>query len=275
MMNNKILIHISAFNPNDYKIEIAKLFPALSISCSYDNEVHANLYNCDVLIGFGPGLNDEIFNRNQNLKFVQSLGTGVNGIADRPGLNTQVPVSSMRGIHGPQMSEQAFMIMLSLNRNFPELLENQKNRVWSRKPPQILFKKTVGLLGVGLIAEALALRCKAFDMKVIGISNTNRIVESIDEIRNPENLPEAVRDLDYLIILVPLTSKTRNIVNGKVLASMKSSAYLVNIARGGVLDDQAIINALKIGEIAGAGLDVFEEEPLSPSSPFGIPQTWL
>ena len=267
-MKENILIHISAFNANIYLEEIKKLFPEIKLSCSKSNESHDRLYDCDILIGFGPGLNDMIFNRNKNLKFVQSLGTGVDGIADRSGLSKSVPVSSMRGIHGPQMSELAFMMMLSLNRNFPRLIENQKKRRWERNPPQVLYKKTIGLLGVGLIAESLARRCKAFDMKVVGISNSNRQVENIDEMRSRNSLINAVKDLDYLVILAPLTPENKNLVNDKVIAAMKSSAYLINISRGGVLSDDAIIKALKSGIISGAGLDVFEQEPLPIDSPF-------
>ena len=140
-MKENILIHISAFNANIYLEEIKKLFPEIKLSCSKSNESHDRLYDCGILIGFGPGLNDVIFNRNKNLKFVQSLGTGVDGIADRSGLSKSVPVSSMRGIHGPQMSELAFMMMLSLNRNFPRLIENQKNAVGKETLPRFCIKK--------------------------------------------------------------------------------------------------------------------------------------
>ena len=121
---------------------------------------------------------------------------------------------------------------------------------------------------MGLIAESLARRCKAFDMKVVGISNSNRQVENIDEMRSRNSLIDAVKDLDYLVILAPLTPENKNLVNDKIIAAMKSSAYLINISRGGVLSDDAIIKALKSGTISGAGLDVFEQEPLPIDSPF-------
>jgi len=267
-MTNKTSVHISAFNSEKYQTAIAKLFPELELSTSKGRDIHDRLYDCDILIGFGPGLNDEIFERNKNLKFVQSLGTGVDGIADRPGLNKSVPVASMRGMHGPQMSELAFMVMLSLNRNFPKTIENQKNHVWDRWEPRVLYKKTVGLLGVGMIAEDMAKRCKAFDMKVVGISNSSRAVENVDEMRGRDNLAKAVEDLDYLIVLAPMTPENKNLIDAKILAAMKPSAYLVNIARGGILDDAAIMEALKSGSLAGAALDVFEQEPLPSDSPF-------
>ncbi len=267
-MTNKTSVHISAFNSEKYQTAIAKLFPELELSTSKGRDTHDRLYDCDILIGFGPGLNDEIFERNKKLKFVQSLGTGVDGIADRPGLNKSVPVASMRGMHGPQMSELAFMVMLSLNRNFPKTIENQKNHVWDRWEPRVLYKKTVGLLGVGMIAEDMAKRCKAFDMKVVGISNSSRAVENVDEMRGRDNLAKAVEDLDYLIVLAPMTPENKNLIDAKILAAMKPSAYLVNIARGGILDDAAIMEALKSGSLAGAALDVFEQEPLPSDSPF-------
>ena len=267
-MSQKLSVHISAFNSDRYQKIIAKLYPELELSVSKGRENHDRLYDCNVLIGFGPGLNDEVFDRNQNLKFVQSLGTGVDGIADRPGLAKDVPVASMRGMHGPQMSELAFMVMLSLSRNFPKTLENQENHLWERWEPRVLYKKTVGLLGVGLIAEALAKRCKAFDMNVVGISGSSREVENIDEMRSRATLAEAVKDLDYLIVLAPMTPENKNLINAEILEAMKPSAYLVNIARGGILDDDALIDALKSGGIAGAGLDVFEKEPLPADSPF-------
>jgi phosphoglycerate dehydrogenase-like enzyme len=267
-MSKKLSVHISAFNSDVYQEEIAKLFPDLKISISKGRDSHEGSYTCDILIGFGLGFSDEIFKRNKNLIFVQALGTGVDGIDNRVDFDKSIPVASTRGMHGPQMSELAFMIMLAFNRDFPQLLENQKSHLWERKPPQVLYEKTVGLLGVGLIAEALAKRCKAFEMKVVGISGSSRDVEGIDEMRSRDNLIDAVRDLDYLILLAPLTPENKNMVNAEILAAMKPSAYLINIARGGVLDDEAIIAALKSGTIAGAGLDVFEQEPLPADSPF-------
>jgi len=267
-MSRKLAVHISAFNSDKYQEQIAKLFPELEITTSKGRDRHEGAFSCDILIGFGLGLSDEIFQRNKNLKFVQALGTGVDGIDNRPDFDRSTPVASMRGIHGPQMSELAFMVMLSLSRNFPKTLENQKNHLWDRWPPKVLYKKTGGLLGVGMIAEALAKRCQAFEMKVVGISGTLREVDNIDEMRSRDDLAAAVADLDYLIVLVPLTPENRKVVNTGLLDAMKSSAYVINIARGGVIDDDAIIAALNSGSIAGAALDAFEPEPLPADHPF-------
>lgn len=265
-MSHSLSVHISAFNSDKYREKIANLYPELDLSISKGREHHDRLYDSDILIGFGLGFPSDVFDRNKNLKFVQALGTGVDGITDRPGLAKDIPVASTRGMHGPQMSELAFMVMLALSRNFPKTLENQKIHLWERWEPHVLYKKTVGLLGVGLIAEALARRCKAFEMKVVGISGSLRKVENIDEMRSRTNLSEAVKDLDYLLVLAPATADNKNLIDAEILDAMKPSAYLVNISRGGVLDEHAIIDALKSGSIAGAGLDVFEKEPLPADS---------
>jgi len=209
-----------------------------------------------------------VFARNKSLKWVQALGTGVDGIADRKDLADDVILTSMRGIHGPQMSEMAFMMMLALNRNFGRVLDNQKNKRWERRPPQVLEYKTIGILGVGLIAEVMAKRCQAFDMNVVGITGTPRDVPGFKEIRKKENLPQVVGDLDYLVVLSPMTPDNAKLVDEAVFKAMKKSAYLINLGRGGVVDDGALIDALKNDEIAGAGLDVFEQEPLPPDHPF-------
>ncbi len=262
-------IHICAFNADHYKARLEPLFPEhdISVGLSHD-DLGDGISDCEVLIGFGPMLNDHVFARNKSLKWVQALGTGVDGIADRKDLADDVILTSMRGIHGPQMSEMAFMMMLALNRNFGRVLDNQKNKRWERRPPQVLEYKTIGILGVGLIAEVMAKRCQAFDMNVVGITGTPRDVPGFKEIRKKENLPQVVGDLDYLVVLSPMTPDNAKLVDEAVFKAMKKSAYLINLGRGGVVDDGALIDALKNDEIAGAGLDVFEQEPLPPDHPF-------
>lgn len=261
-------VHICAFNADEYKQSLDPLFPGIRISIgrSY-NDLGEGVDDCEVLIAFGPILNDRVFQRNKKLKWVQSLGTGVDGIFDQPSLSPEIPITSMRGIHGPQMSELAFLLMLALNRNFPKILDNQKQHSWDRWPGLILEHKSIGIWGVGTVAGALAKRCKAFDMKVIGFTRTAREVQYFDQIVDLKNVLSAIRQLDYLVVLAPYTPENEGIVNSSVFSEMKESAYIINLARGKVVDDKALIQALKNGEIAGAGLDVFTKEPLPSSSP--------
>src|SRR4029078_1075880 len=127
--------------------------------------------------------------------------------------------------------------------------------------------KTVGVLGVGLIAEYLAPICKALHMTVIGISGSPREAKGFDRMAHRDDFVKVVPELDFLVALAPLTAETRGIVGARVFAAMKPTAYLVNVARGGVVDEPALIASLESGEIAGAALDVFAQEPLPASSP--------
>ena len=159
------------------------------------------------------------------------------------------------------------MSMLALARGVPNIVRNQAQRKWERQPARLLDEKTVGILGVGSIAEALAPKCKAFGMQVVGISGTQREVPGFDRMHGKDELVEVVAGLDFLVLLTPYTPDTRNLVDATVLAAMKPTAYLINLARGGVVDEPALMACLERKGIAGAALDVFATEPLPEDHP--------
>ena len=160
------------------------------------------------------------------------------------------------------------MLMLALSRELPRVVRNQDRHKWDRFPARLLKDKTVGIFGVGAIAEALAPKCKAFGMTVVGISSTKREVAGFDRMYGRDELERAVREVDYLVLLTPYSPATRGIVGAKTFSAMKPTSYLVNLARGGVVDEEALIKALEQGQIAGAALDVFNQEPLPEDHPF-------
>ncbi len=159
------------------------------------------------------------------------------------------------------------MHMLALYRQVRRLTKNQETHLFERFLPKVLDTRKVVILGLGSIAEHMAKTFKALGMIVYGISRTDRSVEGIDKIFSRENLNEAVADADFLVALVPYDLDTDKIINAETFKAMKSSAFLINVARGGVVDEAALIEALRDGEIAGAGLDVFEVSPLPGDSP--------
>ena len=171
-------------------------------------------------------------------------------------------MTSSRGIHGPQMSEMAFLLMLALNRNFPQVVRHQAQKIWERWPAKLLHQKKVGILGIGVIGEEIARKCKAFGMTVFGIDIVKRKVDGVDYFHGPEELLRVAREVDYLIIVVPNTPQTQKMVGPEVLSSMKPTAFLINIGRGEVVDEDALMHALETGKIAGAALDAFNTEPL-------------
>jgi phosphoglycerate dehydrogenase-like enzyme len=210
---------------------------------------------------------DHVVRDAPKLKWIQALGTGVDNIVDLPSLGKDVLVTNVRGIHGAPVSEATIAYMLSLARDLPRAGVAQAKSQWERWPAALLDGKTVGILGVGLIAEYLAPICKSLHMTVVGISGSPRDANGFDRVVHRDALEKLAPELDFLVALTPLTAETRGIVGAKVLAAMKPTAYVVNVARGGVVDEPALIAALENGKIAGAALDVFAQEPLPANSP--------
>lgn len=251
-----------------YKSLIAPIFPQLTIFTA-KNESQAEQYLGEVhaLFILDPFVNESIIAQTHQLQWIQALTTGTDAILALSNLSKQVLLTSTRGIHGPQMSEIAFLHMLNLTRQFPRMLHNQDKGHWERWPQGLLYKKTIGIVGIGAIAEQLAPRCKAFGMTVYGISSSQRKVEGIDKIYPREQLLEVAGLVDYLVAIVPYSAATHHLIDRDVLAAMKPTGFLINIARGGVVDEAALIEALKTNSIAGAGLDVFETAPLPADHP--------
>ena len=244
-------------------------FPGVELDMvDHHSKVDPYIGAAEVLITFGPHVASHVFEKAKRLKWVQALGTGVDGIADQPGLGPDVLLTNMHGFHGGPVSEAALLAMLSLARNLPRSLSQQAQRKWDRFPVKLLKGKTVGIFGVGTIAAELAPKCKALGMKVVGVSSAARAVPGFDAMRGREELEQAVKEWDYFVLLTPFTPETKNIVDARIFAAMKPSSYFVNLARGGVVDEDALLDALRTRKIAGAALDVFAREPLPGDSPF-------
>ena len=268
MTNLLILNEVQEAMRARYKAMLLERFPQLTINVvGHHNDVGPYIADTEILLCFSPPMADHVVCDAPKLKWIQALGTGVDNIVDLPSLGKEVVVTNVRGIHGPPVSEATIAYMLSLARDMPRSARAQERNAWERWPARLLEGKTVGILGVGLIAEYLAPICKALGMNVIGISGSPRPAPGFDRVVARTDLMKVVPEFDYLVALAPLTPETRGIVGEKLLAAMKPSAYLVNVARGGVVDEPALIKALEAGTIAGAALDVFSEEPLPASSP--------
>jgi phosphoglycerate dehydrogenase-like enzyme len=252
-----------------YYNHLRKTFPELNVNMvDRHDKVGPHIATADILLTFGPMMADHVVAAASNLKWIQALGSGVDGIVDLPSLREDVMVTNLHGIQAAPVSEAAMMAMLALSRGLPRTVRSQDRHKWDRFPARLLKDKTVGIFGIGLIAEELAPKCKAFGMTVVGITSAIRPVPGFDRMHSRDELEQAVRELDYLVLLTPYSAATRGIVSEKVLAAMKPSSYLVNLARGGVVDEPALIKALQEGRIAGAALDVFTQEPLPEDYPF-------
>ena len=268
MPNLLILTEVQEAKQQRYKQMLLERFPQFTINVvGHHSEVDPYIADIDILLCFSPPMADHVVRDGKKLKWIQALGTGVDNIVDLPSLGPEVVVTNIRGIHGAPVSEATLAYMLSLARDMPRSVHAQDRSEWDRWPAQLLAGKTVGILGVGLIAEYLAPICKALGMTTIGITGSPRPTPGFDRMVKRDDLAAVAPEFDFLVALIPMSEETRNIVGEKLFAAMKPTAYLVNVARGGVVDEPALIKALETGQIAGAGLDVFSEEPLPANSP--------
>jgi D-2-hydroxyacid dehydrogenase (NADP+) len=251
----------------EYQKALEPEFSELSIrACKTEHEVGDFIEKARILLTFN--ISDELIRKAVNLEWIQALGTGVDSILSLPSLPKSVLVTSTRGIHGPQMSELAILLMLALTRRFQDMVRNQDKAVWDRWPGELLWQKKVGILGLGAVGEEIARKCKAFGMTVYGVNRSKKQVGAVDRFFGLDGLLTVARDVDYFIVVVPLAPETRGMVGAEAISAMKPSTFLLNLARGPVVDEKALIQALESGTIAGAGLDVFNEEPLPQSHAF-------
>jgi phosphoglycerate dehydrogenase-like enzyme len=252
-----------------YYARLKAAFPELTIHVAdHHSKAAPYLDTAEVLVTFGTMTSDRLVRDATRLKWIQALGAGTDGVIDLPSLRPDILVTNVRGIHGAAMSEAALLAMLALARDLPRSIRAQQRRAWERWPVRLLDGATVGVFGVGAIAQALAPRCKALGMTVVGITSAPRDAPGFDRMYRRDELAAVAPELDYLVVLTPFSPETANAVDARVFAAMKPSSCLVNLARGGVVDEQALIKALVERRIAGAALDVFTTEPLPADHPF-------
>jgi D-2-hydroxyacid dehydrogenase (NADP+) len=212
--------------------------------------------------------------RADRLRWAHSMGAGVDRFLT-PELRAaeQVQITASKGPMGLLMAEHALALMLALARNLPGFLRDQHDRRWRRMMAEKahvveLGGKTVLIMGVGEVGGHLARMCKVgLGMRVLGMARSRRDNPQVDRYVGEDELHEALAASDVVSLSMPATDRTRGIVDRAALAAMKPSAYLINVARGALVDEPALIEALRSGGIAGAGLDAVAAEPLAPDSP--------
>ena len=260
-----LILHHDA---QQYHEPLARSFPEVAFHAVHHGEdAKAVAERLDVIVGLGHHIPNDLIKAATNLRWIQALTTGTETLTAPGVLPPHVLLTSTRGVHGPQMSELAFLNMIALNRNFRKMQRNQAEGKWEPWNQPILDGRTVVVVGLGVLAEHLAERCKLFGMTTVGISSGRSEAAHFDEVHPRARLAQAAARADFLVLLVPYSKATHHLVDREVLAAMKPSAFLINLARGGVLDEAALIEALQAGKLAGAGLDIFSKQPLPPDNP--------
>jgi phosphoglycerate dehydrogenase-like enzyme len=251
----------------DLSDELAARFPCLDVvSVASDTEARVHWPTIEILVTLGHLMTREQVHAMPRLRWVQSLLAGVESLQEILA-GTKILLTSASGIHGPQAAELVMTHMHVLSKDVGRLLDSKRERDWRPFTPRVLAHQTAAIVGLGVIGSATARLCAAHGMRVVGISDHVVRAECVERIFRRAELAEAVKEADFLVLALSYTPDVRHIINTGILARMKPTAYLINVSRGAVVDEEALIQALRCGAIAGAGLDVFSREPLPPDSP--------
>jgi phosphoglycerate dehydrogenase-like enzyme len=235
--------------------------------------LNQRLDEADVLVISGLRRNSLLENA-RRLKFIQSIGAGTDQFAREEVAKRGIRLASAAGVNARAVAEHAMALILALARRLPEARDNQRKRVWRQMLGDLSLRedelggKTLLLVGLGQIGGRVAQLAKAFDMRVVALrQNPAAGPAPADTVHATRDFKSLLPQADFVALCCPLTPETENLVDADALATMKPSAYLVNVARGRVVDETALIAALAGYKIAGAGIDVTVEEPLAQDSP--------
>ena len=270
----KMKVLISFDLPKIFVEKINGVSPNLDVFQSKDKDEALRLIeDADILLaGF---FSKELFLAAKRLKWIQAWGAGVDGILLPEVVKSRVTVTNARGVHPTPISEHVLGLMLCLCRKLHLFIRNQEERKWERfeswtsaEQVEELSGKTVGIVGLGTIGTEIARKAKCLGMNVIATKrDTSQTAStSVDRLVHPSDLNQLLAESDFVVLSLPLTNETEGMMGKAQFKSMKRTAYLINVSRGRIVQEIRLIEALKQGWIAGAGLDTFENEPLPRDS---------
>ncbi len=226
---------------------------------------------------------DRLLARAPRLRYVHSASTGVERMLTPAARERGIVFTNARGVFSRPIAEYVLMMILAVSRRLPGLLELQRERTWQPLEGVELRDVTVGIVGLGSIGRAVGALATAFGCRVVAVRRRSAAGSTgsgpddesrpfgevmLDRVGGPEALPELLAESDFVVLAAPLTPETENMIDGRALEAMKPGAWLINVARGRLVDERALVAALREGRIGGAVLDTFREEPLAPTSPF-------
>jgi phosphoglycerate dehydrogenase-like enzyme len=240
------------------------------------------LHDADVLIGWS--LPPEQLHAAKSLRWIYSITAAVDQFLYPELIASEIAVTNAGGVHGPVVAEHAIAMLLALAKSLPSAVRYQERRkwameaIWNEKPrPREVRGASLVVVGLGSIGAEVASMAAALKMHVIGVrEHPERGAAGANEVVGYAALNEVLSRADFAVLATPLTERTRHLINVRRLQLFKSTAFLINVSRGALVDEAALVKALRDGKIAGAALDVFEEEPLSRWSPlWKMPQVLI
>lgn len=235
----------------------------ISAGCSEDISVGLDV---DVVITPTMGWLSAALERLGGYRWIHFLSAGVESIWDMPFNKHDVIMTKSSGVHGIPMSEYTLGAMLYFAKRFDQFVHQMKECHWQRAWLDELTGRTVTIVGMGHVGGFVAKRAKSMGMRVIGVQRIPREHEFADVTVALADVSEYFKQTDYLVVCLPLTDRTKGVVDQRFLSELKRGAVLIDISRGGVVDEQAVLSALGAGQLRGAALDVFKLEPLPADS---------
>jgi D-2-hydroxyacid dehydrogenase (NADP+) len=259
----KILI---SFDLDQKYVERIRSVSEASVKTSSDPQVLlSEIQDAEILLA--GRFNREMFAAARKLRWVQSVAAGVDRFLFDAFVASDVVLTNARGIHPPQVSDHTLALILAFSRRLNKFARAQLERKWLRLECDELQGRVIGVIGLGAIGREIARKAKCFGMKVLALDKNLAVPpSSVDELLKPTDLLTLLKQSDFVVLSVPLTKETEGLIGQRELAAMKKDGILINVSRGRIVQEQALVNALKERRIGGAGLDVFEEEPLPPES---------
>ncbi len=250
--------------------EIVRLgAPGMRIVFNGAEEITDQHYSeAEIICGWSGKVKELSLQKNTNLKWLQSWSSGVDSLPLLLLEQRDVKLTDAGGVHARSVSETVLAMMLGLSRGIAEAVRNQHNAIWE-SPPTLAEVNggTVAIVGAGNIGREVARIARAFDMRIIGVRRSGGSMTEADVTYDSTHLDEALREADFIVNILPSTTETHHLFDMNRFAQMKKSAYFINVGRGATVRTEDLVNALASGKIAGAGLDVFEEEPLPTDHP--------
>ncbi len=230
--------------------------------------------DCNIILG-EPASIEQVLSSASQLQWVQSSWAGVDRLC-QPQHRTDYVLTGVKDIFGAMISEYVMTYLFALERNMFEMRNDQSQKRWQPRSYRLAKDIKLGIIGLGSIGRHLAKTAAGLGIQVTGLSRSGNACEAVEKVYTEENLAEFLAEPDYLVLTLPDTEKTRHFINSGSLAMMKSSAVLINVGRGSIINENDLISALQQKQIGAAVLDVFETEPLSQNSPlWDLPNVYV
>lgn len=225
----------------------------------------ADAPEAEVILGFRPLREGAL--RARRLRWVHALGAGVENLSQDV-FGTEILITNNH-VHGDTIADHVFAFVLAHTRRLRAVFRYQEAGRWGHADleGQVLAGRTMGVLGLGTIGAQVARRAAAFGMRVVGTKRRPEPVPGVERVLSPDGLDVVLRASHILALTLPLTRDTRGLLGARELGLLPPGAFVVNVGRGDLVDETALVDALRKGQLAGAGLDVFADEPLPPTSP--------